>query len=139
MRTRFLKINFFLIVSITFVPAVSLKFYFYLDFWWLDIIIHFLAGFWLVSFFLWILFFGIFRKVNWQSLKTFFFLFSALVFNLVVGISWEFFEFELGITFLSSFYWLNTVSDILSNLVGGFLAALIFYRSVLINPYLYEE
>jgi len=71
--------------------------------------------------------------------KDLFFLFSALVFNLVVGISWEFFEFELGITFLSSFYWLNTVSDILSNLVGGFLAALIFYRSVLINPYLYEE
>ena len=139
MRAKLLKLTLLLIIFITLVHAISLEFYLYLDFWWLDIIMHFLSGFWLVLFVLWILFFAVCWKVNWQRINTFFLIFSVLVFNLAVGTAWEFFEFKLGITSFSSFYWLNTISDILSNLAGGFLAALIFYRSVLINPNLYEE
>lgn len=83
---------------------------------------HLLGGFWVVSFSLWLLFF-VFKK---EITGFFFIILISIIFNLLISFFWEVFEFKLGIAPISSNYWPDTISDSLSSLSGGLLAALYF-------------
>jgi len=121
-QDKILRLTLFLIVIIAITHITSLYFYFYFDFWWLDIVMHFLGGFWVVSFSLWLLFF-VFKK---EISGFFFIILISIIFNLLISFFWEVFEFKLGIATISSNYWPDTISDSLSSLSGGLLAALYF-------------
>lgn len=46
---------------------------------------------------------------------------------LIIGVLWEIFELEDGMTFLAdSGYWVDTVGDVVSDIVGGLVACLYF-------------
>ncbi|MFZ2149857.1 MAG: hypothetical protein WAV15_01735 [Minisyncoccia bacterium] len=108
------------------------KFYWYYSIWWFDIFVHFLGGFWVGMFFIW--FFGVVRMpfvrraiqdLNKQTLL------YALLFVLLVGISWEAGEFLTFNTIgREAFSMIDTVSDILIDLAGGACALIYAIRKI---------
>jgi len=129
MSEKILKVSTFLIIVIAIIHIVALNFYLYWHFWWLDILMHFMGGFWISAFLFWILYFSRFFKFQPKSFLS---LLSLVVFlNLLISLGWEIFEWKLGITFsMEKYYWGDTFSDIFSSLAGGLIALLLFYRGI---------
>lgn len=113
------------------------------DYWWLDVVLHFLGGFFIASLAWWLgrkfPRFDIFhREGNSRPLKKNFFknliIFAAI--GVLIGVFWEFFEFGFDYFFIDSgrFTYLNyaqisksdTMSDLLMDFVGASAAAFIF-------------
>ena len=102
---------------------LTTKFYWYYSIWWFDIVMHFLGGFWVGLFFV----FLFLRKGNIPKFVYIIFL------SLFIGVLWEAFEFWMhniiaGIPFSIT----DPLSDILFDLVGACLA--VFYFSKFIMP-----
>lgn len=115
-------VGLFILLTMHFFASV---FYLYWEFWWLDIVMHILGGFLVVS--LIITFSKIITFYNHLSFnKKFFFVFFWLF---LVTISWEFFEFfiENVDPTIGSAYWIDTFSDIVAGLLGGVLAFIFVY------------
>lgn len=126
-QNKILKTIFFLIVFIAIFHVVSYKFYLYNELWWIDIIVHFLGGFWTALFSLWLLFFsGFFNFSPNNFFKTFLQTAAAIV--LFIGITWEIFELKTGITFLSPDYWTDTILDVFFDLLGAVGSAYYSYK-----------
>ena len=92
------------------------KFYWYFSVWYLDMIMHFLGGFWvgLASIYLFPP-----QNLSFRSVLTILFL------VLLVGVGWEVFEFLVnGVIAQNPFDILDTASDIFFDLLGGLCAIL---------------
>jgi len=132
-NNKILKIIVFLIVLIGIIHVTAYYFHLYLELWWIDMLMHFLGGAWVAAFSLWFIFFSnilnIKRENNLSS-----FLVTAFCAVLLVGIGWEIFEFKAGLSFFSPLtlstrgYWMDTISDLILDLIGGMFVALYFYR-----------
>ena len=122
MRVKYLKIIFFLIVFIAVVHFLSVSFYLYWQFWWLDIVMHLIAGFWVTSFILWSLFFlGVWKD---PLQKSAIYLYSSIIFTILIALGWEIFEVKISLTFVKgSFYLIDAFSDVLTTAIGSFLAS----------------
>lgn len=99
--------------------------YFYI--WWLDLLLHLAGGFWVGSVGIYL-----FRKT---PLSNFLFLLVVVSFAALIGVLWEFFEFmtdplwrTLGREVFFQLGLEDTLGDLLSDLVGGALAAILFRR-----------
>lgn len=99
--------------------------YFYI--WWLDLLLHLAGGFWVGSV-------GIclFRKTPFSK---FLFFLAVVSFAALIGVLWELFEFityqlwgTLGYRIFFQLGLEDTLGDLLSDLVGGALAAILFRR-----------
>lgn len=97
----------------------ALEYYLYWQLPWFDVLLHFLGGLFtglaVVAFY--VHWFGAIeidhRRLFW----------SVMVGVLAVGVSWEFFEMYAGLTFVGQFgFWSDTISDIILDLSGAFLA-----------------
>jgi len=102
------------------VNTLALKFYWYSSIWYLDIIMHFLGGLWLGIFF-------IYAYV--RSARTNISIPYLLVFVFFIGLLWEF--FELGVyNYIggNAFDALDTFTDLCFDLVGGWVAYLLYVR-----------
>jgi len=104
----------------------ALKFYWYSLIWYLDIIMHFLGGFWIGLFFLYI-----FSKGKQLSFNLNLF-FKLLLVGLLVGLLWELYEFYLNIVAGTLFNLNDTLSDLFFDLLGT--AVSLFYFLKIIMP-----
>ena len=107
---------------IFFTNNVILKFYWYYSIWWLDMLMHFLGGFWVGLFFVYV-----FYNKNTFSKQLLAVIFCVLLF----GILWEFFEFFMNVIAHDSFDILDTLSDIFFDLAGGFSAIFYCYKKIM--------
>jgi hypothetical protein len=128
-RKKLLKILFYLMFLIFIANFLTLKFYWYSSIWWLDMPMHFLGGFWEGLFFIW--FFSIvdfpFLKLS-LDMMDFKLVYKTVLFVLLIGILWEFFEFFVN-NYIGHdlFNTLDTISDIFFDLVGGTFAVFYFF------------
>lgn len=105
---------------------IAIFFYLYWFYWWLDMVMHFLGGLSLGLLILWF-----YRKLSPDKGVTFersFFCVFGAVF--VVALAWEIFEFFIGYTgpTLDAVYWIETLADIVSGLLGGSISVItLFY------------
>ena len=113
-RMRILKSLIFLMFFIFLVDLAAKEFYFYFTFWWFDVIMHFLSGAWVGFFFTYV-----FSRKNNLPLSVL----KVILWVLIVGILWEFFEvYTQNYLTGSPFNTFDTVSDIFLDLLGGFSA-----------------
>ena len=99
--------------------------YFYI--WWLDLLMHLAGGFWAGGLGVYLL-----RET---PLSKFLFFLTVVSFAALVGVLWEFFEFMTdplwSILGRETFFQAgleDTLGDLLSDLVGGALAAILFRK-----------
>ena len=137
-QNKILKIIVFLIVLIGIIHVAAYYFHLYLELWWIDMLMHFLGGTWTAAFVLWLIFFSNLLNLN-QKNNLPNFLITTFCTVLLVGIGWEIFEFKAGLSFFSPltlsarWYWMDTISDLILDLIGGIFMSLYFYRIYRVN------
>jgi hypothetical protein len=117
LRKEIFKRAFWILFAVGVLNLIATKLYLHLEFWWIDVILHFLGGLTVTLFALWFCA-GKFNLKNWSQIKI---LLVALFAAILVGFLWECYELYFGITFLSDgwHYFADTGSDLLMDLVGG--------------------
>jgi hypothetical protein len=123
---KLFKKAFILLVLVGIIDLTAEKFYLYEYIWWLDIVVHFLAGVCIGVAALWL--YTVLKKTTVLNAKKFLFLsFSAAI---VVGALWEVYELGVGITSLSdgAAYVTDTLSDLLMDVTGGLLGVITSFR-----------
>ena len=105
-----------------------LKFYWYSLIWYLDIVMHFLGGFWVGLFFLYVFF----RKEQPSFTSGLFF--KLLFITLLVGLLWELYEFLLNIIAITPFNLNDTILDIFSSLLGSTVSVFYFLKIIMSAP-----
>lgn len=120
-----------LIVAIFLVNAAAMKFYWYSTIWWFDIPMHFMGGFWLG---LWVLWLYVYARRSEKLVRMRSALMALVIGVLVLGGAWE--VFELGIdSFITikPHNLVDTASDLCFDLAGGLSAFLYCIRRGLIG------
>jgi len=120
-----LYIAFGLVVLLAVVHFIAVTFYFYWIFWWFDNLSHFLAGFSLGFFSLYI-FYESGLLGNKLSLPQIIFL--SFISVMVLGGVWEIFEYLNGLTESTEEYSLDVIHDLLADALGAILALLVAKR-----------
>lgn len=111
----------FLILALNFVAS---KLYWFSSIWYLDMILHFLGGFWVG-----LLFFYIFSPRN-ISIKL---VAQILLFVLAIGIGWEVFESLVNEVILNNpFNYPDTISDLLLGVAGGGVSIFYFFKRIML-------
>ena len=108
----------FITLAITgFLNFISMRFYLYWSFWWMDMIVHFFGGLTVSLATLWV-FSHLYGFKNWNTLRL---ITVSLMGSIFIGVIWELFELHFGITSLSDGvrYVTDTASDISMDIVGG--------------------
>jgi hypothetical protein len=131
LRILFFKEQFFLIILIATMHILAMELYWYWQFLWLDILMHFLGGLWVALASFWIL--GIFKNHTSyiQSKKQA--IIFALVSALFIGVLWEVFEYISDIAVTSEAYWPDTTLDLIMDSLGGVLAGLYAWKVLLLK------
>lgn len=126
LKTPLFKTVFFLILLIAVLHITALIFHFYWELEHFDKLMHFLGGFWIALVTLWFLFLSGFVKHPWLKKRGLrFFLLTAFLSSLSVGVAWEVFELWGMITFIDDpGYWEDTILDIVFDVIGGLVAGL---------------
>lgn len=130
---RFLKPIFLMVIAIASMHIIAIIFHLYWSLWWFDKVTHFFWGFWVAMVFL---SFSIFKNYINQSNKSYRrFLLISVVFSLVIGVFWEIFEFQAGVTSLqSSNFVFDTASDLLMDILGSIAGSMyVFSRYKIFN------
>lgn len=104
--------------------ALAINLYLYWELWWLDMLMHFLGGFWVALLGFWIIAF--FDRVEEFSKKQI--LIVSVVFTLVIGLLWELFEAGAGLSFVGRDAWGDTILDIIFDIVGGLTAGYYIFK-----------
>ncbi|MEA2112483.1 MAG: hypothetical protein U9P50_00725 [Patescibacteria group bacterium] len=118
----------FLVVFIYIIFILNIlasHFFLYWKFWWFDIIMHFLGGFWVALLSYYIFFLSkYFRRIK-EKLSIFY---TSLFFVITVGILWEIFEYLAKASIYQSNFNLDTSLDILMDMLGWLLAYFILLK-----------
>jgi len=123
----FFKEFFLLSALIAVLHYISLKLFLYWTIWWFDILMHFLGGF-LISIFI---IFVLYSYTNFESLKKHRILLFGLIIGLtlVVGLTWELWEIFVGFT--NTLKDLNdTIMDVVMDTIGS-ISAIYYSRKTL--------
>ena len=107
---------------IAFLQLLATHYFLYWEFWWYDIMMHFLGGLFIGTGFLWFLYFEFSHLV--KRIPLFAVTFLAV---LGVGIAWEIFEYVTN-SYNASNYTLDTSLDIAMDIAGMMVAYLLFKR-----------
>ncbi len=119
-REHLLRLAFVTALLIAFLHISAVNFFLYWSYWWFDIPMHLLGGFFLGLLSLWFLVFYSQKGFAFSQLQT---LFVAVLGALFVGLVWELFEYSAGITFNSiGSYPLDTIKDLIMDVTGGYVA-----------------
>ncbi len=130
-RARLLRILALLVCVIAVLHIAATVFYLYWEFWWYDMLLHFLGGVFIGLLVLWLRFLSGYVSVPASFSARHAFLFT-LCWLLVIGIGWEVFEQLIGITWSLEGYWVDTSIDVALDLVGG-TAAFLFFNGRYVN------
>lgn len=120
MRYKFLLLALISTVVVAGINKIASMFYLYWTIGWFDNLVHFLGGFTIGLFFIWICFVsGVFSK-NYPGRK------KAILYSvvgvLIVGIGWEIFEYVNGLTQSTESYSLDVAHDLISDILGAIIA-----------------
>jgi len=127
-KCSLLYVTFALVILLGFVHFVAESLYLYWTVWWLDNIVHALAGFTIGLFIIWFLFYSsIFYKRSPTILEA---ILNALLCVMIIGIGWEVFEYINGITQSTEGYTLDIVHDLIADALGAILAGIIGSRGI---------
>ena len=127
-KKSLLKHLVFMMFFIFLANFLILKFYWYSLIWYLDIVMHFLGGFWVGLFFLYVFF----RKEQPSFTSGLFF--KLLFITLLVGLLWELYEFLLNIIAITPFNLNDTILDIFSSLLGSTVSVFYFLKIIMSAP-----
>lgn len=117
MNRRLLLISFLLAVVLLFLFQIAEAFW---NVRWFDNLMHFLGGLTIGMFGLWVWYLsGIFGRATPSKREAFV---TALIFSMLAGIGWEFFELAHGIANPIGSYALDTFNDMTADLVGAVVA-----------------
>jgi hypothetical protein len=110
----------YIIIFIFMANFLANKLHWYYSIWWFDIVMHFFGGFWLGLVFAWVI-----LKKDMSLAITPRVLLRVGLWVLIVGLSWEFFEFYF-INHLAQnpFDLVDTISDLFCDISGGYVAFL---------------
>ena len=111
-KSRLFKVSFIALLFMAVLHLISIRFYLYWSFWWLDMIVHFFGGFFVAGMALYFLL--PYLKTNKRLV-----VFTLGVFVLTVAVLWEVFEFHFGIIVISRNFYFDTFSDIFMDIVGA--------------------
>lgn len=100
--------------------------FWYWEYWWFDIVMHFLGGLFVVGSYLWLVRFEAPRIIA-KHIPLFL---SAFVVVLVIGVAWELFEYGTGM-YNAVNYTLDTTLDLFTDGAGMLFAYFIFKRYVI--------
>lgn len=122
-RTVFALIWVVLGISIAALQLTAHTFYLYYLWWWADIVMHFLGGFFVALGILWFIRFEV--PISWRHYVPVFL--TTLIGTLAVGVGWEVFE-RVFDAYAARNYVLDTTLDILMDIVGMLAAYFVFLR-----------
>ena len=123
-RKKLFKTLAYLIFFILILNFTAGKFYWYSSIPYLDMIMHFLGGFWLGLAFVWLLA----HQVKEDSAG---FILKILSCVLFIGIGWEIFEILVNdVITKNPFNFGDTFSDLFFDLLGGFCAILYLWKKL---------
>jgi len=112
-----------LALLIALLQFLATRYFLYWEFWWFDIVMHFLGGLFIGVSYLWLLRF----EASAQLQKRVPVLVSSFFAVFLVGILWEIFEYVTGM-YVETGYTLDTMLDLTMDIVGMMSAYLIFRR-----------
>jgi hypothetical protein len=105
------------VASLNYIAGI---FYYYWTINWFDSLVHFLAGIAMGLFSIWIYFqSGIFKRSIPEKREA---VIASIIFVIVVGVGWEFFEYTNGLTQSTESYSLDTMHDLISDILGALVA-----------------
>lgn len=120
-----LKLKFIIVLLLAVIffllDVVAEKFYLYWTYDWLDALMHFFGGVLAATFFVLVM-----RAVASSTISRGKVLLVSSVSALVIGIAWEIFEHEFGISHWSPLFVADTVSDLSMDIIGGLTAYLVW-------------
>ncbi len=123
---RIPAVLFFLIWGITLFHLAAEQYYWYWQYRWLDIPMHFLGGVWLGLAGIWVIYhIEWFKNIRDRTTP----LLAALLAGLVIGILWEGYEFvvwQLAGNGLPIGYWEDTAKDIVIDIIGAYCGYLLY-------------
>ena len=126
-KTLFLT-GFFIFILAIHLWAIATSGYYYI--WWLDMVPHFLGGFWLGSMGIYL-----FLRMNFELNSRAFVFLILLALVSLGGVFWEFFEYGYdkifaarGLGPLAQIDIGDTMGDLFLDLLGGILAHFIFLK-----------
>lgn len=107
---------------------LSVKYYWYWTYRWIDIPVHIVGGFWVSLTALWVaLKVGHIDSIYGYKKRA---LVLMLISVLIVAILWEVFELMFKITYLNDIgYWSDSLGDGFNGLIGGSVAFLYFTKN----------
>ena len=130
LKSPFFILLFFVLVVIAILHALGLVFFWYVRFTPLDIVVHFLGGFWVAGMVLWLTVLSGFGKDKNVEPHIFF---ISLIAGLLVGVGWEIFEFAIFKPLLlvdKEDYMRDTTIDLVMDISGALVAAWYFLLNV---------
>jgi hypothetical protein len=123
MNKKIIFISAVLILVETVIHFYGVFFFGYINFWWLDILTHFIGGFWLSLTAIWFFWFS--GYLNLKKSPTFLkVLLSGIFAILVVAFLWESFELAVGINYFPEGYMVDTMFDVVMGTLGGILSSI---------------
>ncbi len=109
-----------LLVTIGVLHALGLFLFLQWQFWWYDIMLHFMGGVWVALAALWF-----YMKEGWVARMT-----TTVLIALSIGLGWELFEYLVGSARESNYFY-DTSLDILMDTLGAIAGFLyVYYRRV---------
>ncbi len=124
-KVSLLYVAFALIILLGIIHLIAESFHLYWTIWWFDNLSHFLGGFSLGFFSLYIFYeSGLFGdKISFTKA-----IFISFVLVMMIGGAWEMFEYTNDLTQSTEEYPLDVVHDLLSDVLGVILASLVAKR-----------
>ena len=114
-----------LILFISILNFIILKFHWYFSIWWSDMPMHFFGGFWLGLVFIWFL---KPKNINFKNVA------QIILATLFISLGWEIFEVLVNrVTVQDPFNTLDTISDICFDLSGAFISIFYFVKRIMIK------
>jgi hypothetical protein len=102
--------------------AYANAFFLYWNFWWFDILMHFLGGFSVGLTSVWLL--GIFKRNVLEIVTTKQIFYIAVSTSIIIGVGWEFFEYFSGTYLGEKKIVFDTVLDLIMDTIGGMVASI---------------
>ena len=114
----------FLLIVMTILHIIALKFFLYWIYSWFDIMMHFLGGMIVVLSSFWFFFQSRYVHLNQNIHNIIFVAISSIIF---IGIGWEIFEIIIGVPVIGDFV-LDTITDLVMDVIGASVATFIFMK-----------
>ena len=139
-KKKFLILMAVLIWFILICDLLAFRYFMYWRFWWFDIIMHFLGGFWLALLAFYILYLSDLKekieiwtqRVQIGFFEKYSFLIISLMFVLSIGILWEIFELFFAFP-LKQGYLFDTILDLIMDMMGWGVIYFIFLKKISIS------